>query len=191
MKIICPTEANIFQFPTASFFHFRSFIPMNPILYPRRRKLDHSTPRGIEYPEYFLTICCRKGGLNQLCRTGAGERVLEAARHYHKIRRWHCELMVLMPDHLHALVSPFGRASIDQIVRSFKSWTAKECQVKWQNGFFEHRLRDGASAEQKWMYVNENPVRRCFIHNPLEWPWRFTGRANHPDSPIGGSTIEE
>jgi REP element-mobilizing transposase RayT len=173
---------------------------MDSVLYPRRRNLDHSPPWGVEYPEYFLTICCRTMGTNQLCRTGVGEKVIEAVRHYHTIRRWHCELMVLMPDHLHALVSPIGKTSIHEVLRSFKSWTAKHAKVVWQNGFFEHRLRDGAGAEQKWKYVNENPVRQGLIQNPKAWPWRFTGgsdrpvradhfgRADHLGQPIDDST---
>ena len=151
---------------------------MDPILYPRRRNLDHSTPWGVEYPEYFITICCRKMGVDQLCKRDVGNGVLAAALHYHRLRRWHCELMVLMPDHLHALVTPLGHASIRQVVRSFKSWTAKEIQVVWQNGFFDHRLRDGPSAEQKWIYVNENPVRKGLIQNPEDWRWRFVGRGD-------------
>ena len=127
--------------------------------------------------------------MNQLCQDGVGQKILEAAHHYHTICRWHCELMVLMPDHMHALVSPGGQTSIHEVVRSFKSWTAKLTKVVWQNGFFEHRLRNGASAEQKWKYVNENPVRQGLIQNPTDWPWRFAGRADRLDPPINHSMI--
>jgi len=151
---------------------------MNPILYPQRRHLNHSTPWDLEYPEFFLTICCQPRGLNQLCRPGVGERVLGAARHYHQIGKWHCELMILMPDHLHALISPGRITCLDQMIRSFKSWTAKDTGIIWQTGFFDHRLRDGPSAAQKWKYVYENPVRAGLVKRSEEWPWRFIGGAD-------------
>jgi putative transposase len=151
---------------------------MDPVLYPRRRHLNHSSPWGVEYPEFFLTICCREMGSNQLCRQGVGERVLQAARNYHEIGKWHCELMVLMPDHLHALISLGRMACLDQVIRSFKSWTAKDTGVIWQTGFFDHRLRDGSSAAQKWKYVNKNPVRAGLVKSSEEWPWSFIGEAD-------------
>ena len=153
---------------------------MDPILYPRRRNLNHTSPWGVEYPEYFLTICCRTMGLNQLCRRGVGEGILNSARHYHEIGKWYCEFMILMPDHLHALITPGRKASLKDVVRSFKSWTAKTCGVFWQAGFFDHRLRGGFSAEQKWKYVAENPVRGGLVKESGEWPWKFIGRTNRP-----------
>ena len=149
---------------------------MNTDLYPRRRHLDHSTPWGVEYPEFFITLCCRPRGLNQLCRPGVGERVLDAARYYHETERWCCELMTLMPDHLHALITPGRQVPLKNVVRSFKSWTAKCCDIDWQTGFFDHRLRDSISAQQKWKYVNENPVRAGFVQDADLWPWKFVGR---------------
>ena len=153
---------------------------MNPVLYPSRRTLVHSVPWGVEYPDFFVTICCRRMGFNQLCLQGVGDIILEAARHYQLIRRWQCELLVLMPDHLHVIVSPCGEVQLHTIIRNFKSWTAKRAGVIWQSGFFEHRLRDGPSAEQKWNYINENPVRRGLVRSPEDWPWVFTGRADRP-----------
>jgi REP element-mobilizing transposase RayT len=74
-------------------------------------------------------------GFNQLCIQGVGDVILEAARHYQLIRRWQCELLVLMPDHLHVVVSPCGEVQLHTIIRNFKSWTAKRAGVIWQSGF--------------------------------------------------------
>ena len=190
MVTIRPTK-DFSQLSPHPFFGFPVLFHMNPILYPRRRHLNHFTPWGVEYPEFFITLCCASKGLNQLCCEGVGEAVLNAARHYHVIGRWHCELMVLMPDHLHALVTPGRKTSLKDVVRSFKSWTAKICHVSWQAGFFDHRLRDGASAMQKWKYVNENPVRAGFVQDVDSWPWKFVGRAGRAEPlarPIVDST---
>ena len=186
MRIIRPTK----NF-TASFSFFCGLILMDPILYPQRRHLDHGTPWGLEYPEFFLTICCQPRGLNQLCHPGVGDRVLEAAHHYHVSGKWYCELMILMPDHLHAFITPGTGTSLKRVVRSFKSWTAKDTGVIWQTGFFDHRLRDGSSAAQKWKYVNENPVRAGLVPTPEQWPWRFVGRAGRPRPADGNFNIQD
>jgi hypothetical protein len=37
---------------------------------------------------------------------------------------------------------------------------------KFQDSGFHHRLRDGESYAQKWLYVRENPVRAALVSQP-------------------------
>jgi REP element-mobilizing transposase RayT len=85
-------------------------------------------------------------------------------------------LVVLMPDHLHAILSVFGNRSLESTVSSWKRLTAKRLKILWQRGFFDHRLRSESSAQQKWNYVSMNPVRSGFVERPEDWPYRFTTR---------------
>ena len=148
---------------------------------PVRKRLYHSVPWRIDSPEFFLTICCAQPGINHLCRKSVASVVIGAAENYHLKKLWNLELIVLMPDHLHAIVSTGDRHSLEALVKSWKGWTAKTASIHWQDGFFDHRLRSHASAQQKWSYVNENPVRKGFVKKPEDWPWRFPlGRAHHP-----------
>jgi len=146
---------------------------MHPVLYPRRRNLDHSTPWGVEYPEYFLTICCRKMGVNQLCKDGVGERVMELVRKYHQARRWHCSIALLMPDHFHAIVQIPENLRLVFVIRYFKQTCARQTGLAWQRGFFEHRIRCHESAQQKYRYIEMNPVRAGLVKNAEDWPWRI------------------
>jgi REP element-mobilizing transposase RayT len=146
---------------------------MHPVLYPRRRNLDRSTPWGVEYPEYFITICCRKMGTNQLCQPSVRERVLGLIRKYQEIRRWHCAIALLMPDHLHAIVQIPQNLTLVSVVRSFKQACAKQAGVLWQKGVFEHRLRGNDSAQQKYRYIEMNPVRAGLVKRAEDWSWRI------------------
>ena len=172
-SLLAPTECRVFLILTASFSLFRGSILMDPILYPRRRHLDHSTPWGVDYPEYFLTICCRKMGTNQLCQNGVGERVLDLIRKYQKTHRWHCSIALLMPDHLHAIVQISRDLKLVSVLRNFKQACAKQAKVSWQRGIFEHRLRGNESAQQKYRYIEKNPVRAGLIKRAEDWPWRI------------------
>ena len=146
---------------------------MDPILYPRRRHLDHSTPWGVEYPEFFITLCCASKGLNQLCQEGVGEGVLNLIRKYQISRRWHCSIALLMPDHLHAILQIPARLQLVEVIRCFKQASAKQTGIRWQRGFFDYRIRNDESAQNKYRYIEMNPVRLGLVTNPTDWPWRI------------------
>jgi len=147
------------------------------ILFTHRKVLDHRPPSGIESPEWFLTICTRPHGLNQLCHRETGHQIIDLIQDYHHRRIWHVALVVLMPDHLHAILSVFGNRSLESTVSSWKRLTAKRLKIRWQRGFFDHRLRSESSAQQKWKYVMQNPVRAGFVSTPEGWPYVLIGMA--------------
>lgn len=42
----------------------------------------------------------------------------------------------------------------------------------WQEGFFDHVLRNSESYSQKWEYVRMNPVRAGLCKKPEDWPYQ-------------------
>ena len=71
-----------------------------------------------------------------------------------------------MPDHLHALVSPLDRdARVTQFSAALKRFVLREVKLdwKWQDGVFDRLLRWEESAESKWLYLRENPVRTGLV----------------------------
>jgi hypothetical protein len=43
----------------------------------------------------------------------------------------------------------------------------------WQPGSFDRLLRSDESAEQKWQYIRQNPVRAGLVQEWSEWPYRI------------------
>ena len=84
---------------------------------------------------------------------------------------WYLELLLLMPDHLHALIAIDGEASLSSIVTSFKRATSRFAKVRWQRNFFDHRLRHDESSDEKEIYIRQNPVRAGLIENEDDWPY--------------------
>ncbi len=41
----------------------------------------------------------------------------------------------------------------------------------WQEGFFDHLIRNPESYEEKWSYVRENPVRAGLVDSAERWPY--------------------
>ena len=76
-----------------------------------------------------------------------------------------------MPDHVHALVSlNTARHTIRQIISPWKSYLKKTQHIEWQDGFFEHRIRNQDSLEEKADYLRQNPVRAGLVNDPKDWP---------------------
>ncbi|MCP5541385.1 MAG: hypothetical protein H7A52_14680 [Akkermansiaceae bacterium] len=110
------------------------------------------------------------------------DAVLSAARHYHELEnpRWFAHILLLMPDHLHAIMSFPPEAKMKATLKAWKGFLKRNHGVVWQGDFFDHRLRDEDSFHEKFQYIRMNPVRKGLCHEPGEWPHvvaydRFTG----------------
>jgi REP element-mobilizing transposase RayT len=139
---------------------------------PKRKFLPHAVPGWVEgCPIFFITICALQRGENQFCHPVAAKAIFEATAFYHQQARWHVHLMLIMPDHVHALISFPKVESIEQVVRSWKHYLAKQHKLKWQRDYFDHRLRNHESHREKADYIRLNPVRAGLVSDPALWPF--------------------
>ena len=126
-----------------------------------RKKLPHAIPQCVaEGSWFFITVNCVPRGKNQLCLPGTGDAVLAAMKFNHQRFFWHCQLCLLMPDHLHAIVAVPRKPGMQTTVGSWKKFVAGKHGVEWQRDFFDHRLRDHHELEEKTGYILMNPVRK-------------------------------
>jgi len=79
------------------------------VSYPSRKRLDHRIPAFAQWDAtYFLTICCVQRGTNSLCHSERAATIFGSVQTYETLGKWSVRIMLLMPDHLHALVDfPF------------------------------------------------------------------------------------
>jgi len=153
---------------------------------PQRKFLLHGIPSWIDAGAvFFLTLCCKKKEPNQLCRRDTAEVIFEAANFRQRMHRWQVHLMLLMPDHLHALLSFPLQEDMRKVVAGFKEVVAKRISIEWQRDFFDHRLRSDESFDENAHYIRMNPVRRRLVAKPEEWPWIWQP-ANGLDTSRGG-----
>ena len=135
---------------------------------------------------YFITICVqdRKPILSRIA-VGEGlappetillpfgkivqEQLLDLQNRFQNISIDH---YVIMPNHIHILMrlNDAGRASpspttVSDIVRVFKSMTARECKKitpvdkLFQRSFYDHIIRDEYDYQTKWQYIDDNPKK--------------------------------
>jgi putative transposase len=150
---------------------------------PQRKLLPHKIPAWVDpHSEiYFITINCQERFHNQLATPEVSSQIFESIRHRQDEYIWWPYLFLLMPDHLHALLSfPPSEKRVQTVVSKWKEWTAKEIGIAWQRDFFEHRLRHDESHREKADYILQNPVRKKLVEHIEQWPFVYFGEGKRP-----------
>jgi putative transposase len=143
----------------------------------QRKQLPHEVPSWVESgAEYFITICCAPRGKNQLCNTDALDLIRESLLFRQKRGDLWIHLLVLMPDHLHAIMSFSERIGMKRSISQWKRYVATQSPIIWQRDFFDHRLRKDESYVEKAHYIRMNPVRAGLIAKSNDWPYVFENR---------------
>jgi putative transposase len=141
---------------------------------PVRKKLPHAIPQWVaEGSWFFITIKCDPPEKNQLCQPDTGRQVLAAVVHNHEKLIWHCRLCLLMPYHLHAIISFPREPGMKTVMMDWKRFLAAKHNIQWQRDFFDHRLRDEHQVLEKTSYILMNPVRKGLCKRPEDWTWGF------------------
>ncbi len=80
----------------------------------------------------------------------------------------------IMPNHIHIIVKPYTGHKLDEIVHSWKSFTAKEINKRlgrkgsvWMDEYYDHLIRDDNDFKNQVHYVISNP-ERAGLQN---WKW--------------------
>ena len=121
---------------------------------------------------YFLTFCVaqrRKVLANEPAFAAFQEALV-------RLTKWNVIAAVLMPDHVYLLIAPNDREeAVGNASGAIKRWMRQELKAdwQWQPGSFDRLLRSDESAEEKWQYIRENPVRARFVANWQDWPYRI------------------
>jgi REP element-mobilizing transposase RayT len=97
-----------------------------------------------------------------------------------RIKLW---AAVIMPDHVHLLLSPLRDGSgwpfpLVDILQCLKSATAHRINKflhhsgpVWEEESFDHVLRSDESLEEKCEYIRQNPVKAGLVRRAEDYPW--------------------
>ena len=113
------------------------------------------------------------------------QALLDSARFYERTMRWHITLFLLMPDHVHAVLSFPRDKSTSEVMRDWKRFHKRTYRVMWQEGYFDHRLRPderGTQFSAKLNYIRQNPVAAGLSTRAEEWPWLIDPFASKGES---------
>jgi len=100
--------------------------------------------------------------------------LVEVLLHYRAESKYLLHEFVVMPDHLHALLTPAREVSLERTVQFIKggfSFRLKSRMPVWQPSFTNHRVRDVEDCESHRQYIWLNPVRAKLVSRPEDFPY--------------------
>ena len=107
----------------------------------------------------------------------AAQIVQNALLHFDD-QRYHLHAWVVMPNHVHALLTPMRDHRLAGILRSWKSYTAKCINqmlggtgTLWQREYFDRFIRDERHYHDAIHYIHQNPVTARLCALPEDWPF--------------------
>jgi len=141
-----------------------------------RKSLVHTPPDWVDDGAiYFITICLEDRNSRALIDPTNAAVIKKAASFYHCESHWWIELIVLMPDHLHALISFNQKVRpMSECIRAWKAYLKRSAGIQWQRGYFDHRLRTLDAAREKASYIRNNPVRAGLIEPAEDWKYAWS-----------------
>ncbi len=147
---------------------------------PRRKVLHHQLPAHVRPEEtvFFLTICCVPRDKNHLCTPEIASAIFQSVETGQASGDWWMQLVVLMPDHLHALVALPSEKELRKVVTDWKKLLARKLGIRWQRDFFDHRIRKEENLQEKADYILHNPVRAGLVTRAEDWPFVWMPRPN-------------
>jgi putative transposase len=95
-------------------------------------------------------------------REATAELLIHTLSHYRDAGKFLLHEFVIMPDHVHVLLTPAQEISLERAMQFIKggfSFRMKERGSIWQPSFTNHRIRDWEDYERHRDYVLMNPVR--------------------------------
>jgi hypothetical protein len=139
-------------------------------------RLHHNVPLWVEAGALFHVRIRldREKEQRPLTLPPLAQAILESAKFYEARMRWHITLFLLMPDHLHALLSFSCDKSMSEVIKGWKRFHKRVNCVTWQEGYFDHRLRAderGTQLSAKLDYIRQNPVAAGLCARAEDWPW--------------------
>jgi putative transposase len=123
---------------------------------------------------------------------------LKTLFHYRCESRYLLHAFVVMPDHVHLLVTPAQDVTLERAVQLIKggyshasgTLTSRKTEV-WQRGFTDHRIRDAQDFIHHRNYIHQNPVVARLVATPSEYRYcsAFPGFKLDPWPPAAKAAI--
>jgi putative transposase len=85
---------------------------------------------------------------------------------------------VVMPNHLHLLLTPGGETSLEKAMQLIKGGSSHQIHQQlenktliWSSGFHEATIRDVEDFETRRHYIRMNPVEAGLASRPEDWAY--------------------
>ena len=112
--------------------------------------------------QIFFVTTITAGRFPIFRRDSTSRLFLLTLAHYREQGRFLLHEFVIMPDHVHALLTPAPHISLERVMHFLKGGFSCRLRFRgpvWQESFTNHRVRDFDDYENHRKYIRMNPVR--------------------------------
>jgi putative transposase len=82
---------------------------------------------------------------------------------------------VVMPEHIHLLVSEPERATLSRAIQALKQSVSQKLNGHhgrfWQTRYYDFNVGTPQKRVEKLKYIYRNPVHRGLVERSEDWPW--------------------
>ena len=134
---------------------------------PVRKRIRLSDFDYTQKAAYFVTVCTAdrkpyfrdvQGTLTPIGRL-TEKSIRSIPTHYANVT---LDIFCIMPDHVHLILifETNAAVSLSTVIGQFKRYVSKHAELLlWQKSFYEHVIRNETDYQEKWQYIQNNPVR--------------------------------
>lgn len=124
---------------------------------------------------HFLTVSCykRRQNFHNVGSRRTFEAALDRVREQYQVCVY---AYVVMPEHVHLLVSEPESGTLAQAVQSLKQGVARRLALRaedsfWQARYYDFNVWSHRKSMEKLRYIHRNPVKRGLVEKPEDWEW--------------------
>jgi len=118
------------------------------------------------------------------------ELLRESFRQSKKNHIYTIDAIVILPDHIHMLITPKTTTDYPKIVSSIKTYFSKNCDKKyyahleqsisrhknrykpiWQKKYYEHTIKDEKDLYFHLNYIEQNLVKHQLVEKASDWKY--------------------
>jgi putative transposase len=136
-----------------------------------------------EVRTYLLTaVTAQRRRLFQVSDTA--EMFLATIEAYRARGRFALHAFVVMPEHVHLLVTPAPEVALEKVAQLIKggfSFRLKSVRDVWERGYDSRRITDGEHFDACRRYIEENPVRGRMVVAAEDYAYSSCGRRGMVD----------
>ncbi len=105
------------------------------------------------------------------------KKLIETIYGYRAEERFALHAFVIMPEHMHLLITPGEVVSLEKAMQlikggfSFRMRRERPNLLVWEKSFTNHRIRDAEDYENHREYIHQNPVRTGLVRLASEYPY--------------------
>ena len=121
---------------------------------------------------HFITFSCHDR-LPHLATPAAPELFEDALERMRRRYVFHVFGYVIMPEHVHLLISEPGRGMLDHAIQALKTSVSKQSVQRpfWLARYYDFNVHSEEKRVEKLRYIHRNPVHRGLVERPEDWQW--------------------